>query len=116
MFLDADVRLGAGASLVWDALRDVGVRFRGASSFFTVPAGHKRSLNLSIDYVHGKQRLRGKKTLVTGVLNKISCFFTGMMPRGLTSRASMIVMGKPKGGALPASTSPPKLPASGEQP
>jgi short-subunit dehydrogenase len=57
--------------------------------------------------------LRGKKTLVTGVLNKISCFFTGMMPRGVTSRASMIVMGKPKGGALPASTSAQKLPASG---
>jgi short-subunit dehydrogenase len=59
--------------------------------------------------------LRGKKTLVTGVLNKISCFFTGLMPRGLTSRASMIVMGKPKGGALPASTSAQKLPASGSK-
>jgi hypothetical protein len=49
--------------------------------------------------------LRGKKTLVTGVLNKLSCFFTGMLPRGFTSRASMFVMGKPKGGALPATTS-----------
>jgi hypothetical protein len=53
--------------------------------------------------------LRGKKTLVTGVLNKLSCFFTGMLPRGFTSRASMMVMGKPKGGALPASTGPQKL-------
>jgi short-subunit dehydrogenase len=48
--------------------------------------------------------LRGKKTLVTGVLNKLSCFFTGMLPRGLTSRASMWVMGKPRAGALPAHT------------
>lgn len=45
--------------------------------------------------------LRGKKTLVTGVLNKISAFFTGMMPRWLSSRASMRVMGKPRSDALP---------------
>ncbi len=52
--------------------------------------------------------LRGKKTLVTGVLNKLSCFFTGMLPRGLTSRASMWVMGKPRGGALPTQTVKPE--------
>ncbi|MBZ0237225.1 MAG: SDR family NAD(P)-dependent oxidoreductase [Deltaproteobacteria bacterium] len=55
--------------------------------------------------------LRGKKTLVTGVLNKLSCFFTGMSPRGVTSRASMFVMGKPRRDALPATTSSAKLPA-----
>lgn len=48
--------------------------------------------------------LRGKKTVVTGFLNKLSCFFTGMAPRAITSRASMWVMGKPRGGALPAHT------------
>lgn len=49
--------------------------------------------------------LRGKKTLVTGVLNKLSAFFTGMLPRWLSSRASMRVMGKPRREALPAKTS-----------
>jgi hypothetical protein len=46
--------------------------------------------------------LRGKKTLVTGFLNKLSAFFTGMAPRWLASRASMRVMGKPRRDALPA--------------
>ena len=46
--------------------------------------------------------LRGKKTLVTGFLNKLSAFFTGMAPRWLASRASMRVMGKPRREALPA--------------
>lgn len=49
--------------------------------------------------------LRGKKTLVTGILNKLSAFFTGMAPRWLASRASMRVMGKPRREALPAKTS-----------
>lgn len=48
--------------------------------------------------------LRGKKTLVTGILNKLSCFFTGLLPRWLTSRASMVVMGKPRREALPPHT------------
>lgn len=40
--------------------------------------------------------LSGKKTLVTGVLNKVACLFTGMMPRWMSSQASMFVMGPPK--------------------
>ena len=43
--------------------RDVGVHFRGMSSFMMVPEGSKRSLNLSIDYVHETQRLLGYRTL-----------------------------------------------------
>ena len=39
--------------------------------------------------------LRGKKTLVTGALNKLSCFFTGLAPRGLASRAAARVLGPP---------------------
>lgn len=46
--------------------------------------------------------LRGKKTLVTGVLNKLACFFTGMSPRWLSSRASMFILGAPRAAALPA--------------
>ena len=48
--------------------------------------------------------LRGKKTLVTGVLNKIACFLTGLAPRGLSSRASVFVLGAPKRAALPERT------------
>lgn len=53
--------------------------------------------------------LRGKKTLVTGALNKLSCFFTGLAPRGLASRASARVLGPPP---APAETERP--PARGE--
>ncbi|MCL4223523.1 MAG: SDR family oxidoreductase [Myxococcales bacterium] len=48
--------------------------------------------------------LRGKKTVVTGLLNKLSCFLTGLAPRWLSSRASTWVMGKPRRDALPART------------
>lgn len=56
--------------------------------------------------------LRGKKTLVTGVLNKIACFFTGMSPRGMSSRASMFILGTPKSNALPERTSDDREPAA----
>jgi hypothetical protein len=42
---------------------EIGVRFRGTSSFFTVGTGLKRSLNLAIDYGDKEQRLYGYKTL-----------------------------------------------------
>ena len=48
--------------------------------------------------------LRGKKTLVTGLLNKLACFLTGLAPRGLSSRASVFILGAPKTAALPERT------------
>ncbi|HKA06118.1 MAG TPA: CotH kinase family protein, partial [Gemmataceae bacterium] len=42
---------------------NVGVHFRGMSSYMGVPAGYKRSMNLSLDFVDAKQRLYGYKTL-----------------------------------------------------
>lgn len=42
---------------------NVGVHFRGASSYFTVPAGYKRSFNISMDLADSKQKLLGHKTL-----------------------------------------------------
>lgn len=62
-FYRTDVEVPAQLIVDGETYKDVGVRFRGASSFFTVPPGHKRSLNVSIDLVHGKQRLLGNKTL-----------------------------------------------------
>lgn len=41
----------------------VGVHFRGMSSYMMVPAGRKRSLNVSLDLANGDQRLDGYKTL-----------------------------------------------------
>jgi hypothetical protein len=42
---------------------NVGIHFRGMSSYFMVRAGSKRSMNLSLDHADAKQRLYGNKTL-----------------------------------------------------
>ncbi len=42
---------------------NVGVRFRGTSSFFTVNSGMKRSFNIAIDHTDPDQRFFGYKTL-----------------------------------------------------
>src|SRR6185437_10051238 len=53
------------ATLIVDGKRypNVGVHFRGMSSYGMVPAGSKRSLNVSLDMADAKQRLQGYKTL-----------------------------------------------------
>lgn len=53
------------ATLTVDGVKHpgVGVHFRGASSYFMVKAGRKRSLNVSLDFTDKKQRLDGYKTL-----------------------------------------------------
>ncbi|MCZ6794976.1 MAG: CotH kinase family protein, partial [Planctomycetota bacterium] len=53
------------ANLVVDGKKypEVGVRFRGNSSFFGVSSGKKRSLNLSIDHSEDGRDLYGYKTL-----------------------------------------------------
>lgn len=62
-FHDTDVDLPATLTVDGEVFKDVGVHFRGASSFMMVPEGRKRSLNVSLDFVHKKQRLDGYKTL-----------------------------------------------------
>jgi len=62
-FNNTDVEVPASLNLDGVTYRDVGVHFRGMSSFMMVPAGSKRSLNLSIDYVNKTQRLLGYRTL-----------------------------------------------------
>jgi len=42
---------------------DVGVRFRGNTSYQMIPRGSKRPLNLSVDYGKKDQRLQGRRTL-----------------------------------------------------
>ncbi len=62
-FHDTDVELPAQLMVDGRTYTGVGVHFRGMSSYGMVPAGHKRSLNVSLDFVDPEQRLQGYKTL-----------------------------------------------------
>ncbi|MBL9137576.1 MAG: CotH kinase family protein [Verrucomicrobiales bacterium] len=62
-FYHTDVEVPAKLVVDGKTYVDVGVRYRGASSFFTVGEGRKRSLNLSLDFAKKDQRLGGYRTL-----------------------------------------------------
>lgn len=62
-FHQTDVDVPATLVVDGQTYRDVGVRFRGASSYMMVGTGRKRSLNLSLDEVHSEQNLLGFRTL-----------------------------------------------------
>lgn len=63
IFKPTDVEIPATLTVDGVTYPNVGVSFRGASSFFMVPASRKRSLNLSLDLVDPDQRLYGYKSL-----------------------------------------------------
>ena len=62
-FHNTDIEVPATAIVDGRTYRDVGVHFRGQSSFMMVPDTLKRSLNLSFDFVHAKQAVGGFRTL-----------------------------------------------------
>jgi hypothetical protein len=62
-FANTDVEVGATVTVDGRTYSDVGIHFRGASSYFTVGEGFKHSLNLSFDFVHKGQALLGYRTL-----------------------------------------------------
>jgi spore coat protein CotH len=62
-FYNTDVEVPATATVDGKVYKNVGVHFRGMSSFMMVPEGAKRSLNLSFDFVDEKQDLGGYRTL-----------------------------------------------------
>ena len=62
-FKDTDVEMPATVTVDGKKYPMVGVKFRGQSSFRNVPAGSKRSLNLSMDFINRDQRLYGYKTI-----------------------------------------------------
>lgn len=62
-FYKSDVEIPAKLTVDGKEYPGVGVHFRGMSSYFTVPKGRKRSLNVSIDHTDGELRLDGYKTL-----------------------------------------------------
>ena len=58
-----DTDVAATVTIDGRVYREVGVRFRGNSSYRMVGTGFKRSLNLSLDAVHGEQEAGGYNTL-----------------------------------------------------
>jgi hypothetical protein len=62
-FYRSDVEVPATVTVDNRVYRDVGVHFRGASSYMMVPRGSKRSLNLSFDADHPEQTIGGYTTL-----------------------------------------------------
>ncbi|MBX3440866.1 MAG: CotH kinase family protein [Planctomyces sp.] len=62
-FNNTDVDVPATLTVDGVAYPGVGIRFRGMSSYFTVPSGSKRSLNVSVDFTDSEQRVHGYKTL-----------------------------------------------------
>ncbi|MBI3416906.1 MAG: CotH kinase family protein [Verrucomicrobia bacterium] len=62
-FKNTDVEVPAKLTVDGKIYPDVGVHFRGMSSFMMVGEGQKRSLNVSLDFVHKDQKLGGYRTL-----------------------------------------------------
>ena len=62
-FKPTDVEVPAEVMVDGKTYPNVGVSFRGASSFLMVPEGLKRSLNLSMDFMDNDQKLYGYKSL-----------------------------------------------------
>jgi spore coat protein CotH len=58
-----DVEVPAQMIVDGETYENVGVRFRGNTSYMMVPRGSKRPLNLTIDYGKQDQRLCGRTTL-----------------------------------------------------
>ncbi|MDG3004664.1 CotH kinase family protein [Paludisphaera mucosa] len=62
-FYKSDVEVPATLTVDGGVIPGVGVHFRGQSSYFSVPEGRKRSLNVSVDFTDPDRRLEGYKTL-----------------------------------------------------
>src|SRR5690606_14466604 len=62
-FNNTDVEVPATLVVDGKTYEQVGVHFRGQSSYMMVPRGYIRSLNLSVDAILEDQRLYGHRTL-----------------------------------------------------
>lgn len=62
-FYGTDVEVPAMITVDGRSIEGVGVHFRGASSYFSVGEGFKRSLNIAIDHTDPKASLLGYRTL-----------------------------------------------------
>jgi hypothetical protein len=61
-FRFTDIDVPARLTVDGQVFNDVGIHFRGASSFLFVAPGRKRSLNVNLDFVNKNQRLGGYRT------------------------------------------------------
>ena len=78
-FYNTDVDVPAMLTVDGRQYRDVGVRFRGMSSFAFVGEGSKRSLNVSIDFADDDQRVMGFRTLNLLNANSDPTFVRGLL-------------------------------------
>ena len=62
-FKNTDIEIPAKVTVDGKVYTDVGVHFRGMSSFMMVGEGRKKSLNLSFDFVKEDQRIGNYRTL-----------------------------------------------------
>jgi len=62
-FYRTDVAVPADLIVDGKLYKDVGLKYRGNSSYFSVSPELKRSMNLYVDHKHGGQKLLGYKTL-----------------------------------------------------
>jgi spore coat protein CotH len=62
-FKNTDVEVPAKLIVDGKTYPDVGVHMRGMSSFMMIGEGRKRSLNVSLDFVHKDQNIGGYRTL-----------------------------------------------------
>ncbi len=62
-FHNTDVEVPARLIVDGNIYEDVGIHFRGSSSYMMVQQGYKRSLNISMDYAKKNQNLYGYHTL-----------------------------------------------------
>lgn len=91
-FKNTDVEMPATVIVDGKTYPLVGLKFRGQSSFFMVPAGSKRSLNLSMDFIDSDQRLYGYRTL-----NLLNCNGdSSMMSSALYSFVAQDLLPVPK--------------------
>jgi hypothetical protein len=85
-FNNTDVEVPATLVVDGKTYKDVGAHFRGASSFFGVPAGFKKSLNLSMDFVNKDQALLGYKTLNLNNANGDSSLMRAVLYEHIASK------------------------------
>jgi hypothetical protein len=62
-FYKSDVEVPAKLTVDGKVYPDVGVHFRGMTSYMMVHKGKKHSINLSVNFVHKDQRVNGYRTL-----------------------------------------------------
>jgi spore coat protein CotH len=102
-FYRTDVDVPATVVVDGRTYRDVGVRFRGNSSYRMVPYGLKHSLNLSFDFKNKDQELAGYKTLNLLNSNNDPTFMRTMLfgeiarhyvPTARTSFARVVINGE----------------------